>query len=626
MNITMLTVEEMCKKLRPVFGKKIDLIYLKYTVADSMETRREIEMMLNVLYQKHINENVLNEKVLLEPPAEDLISGEYPLGKVVYADSEICTFGLREQDWPRHICVSGMSGSGKTNFAYVILGNFILQKKPFIVFDWKKSFRPLLLADEKIMLITVGNERVANMFKTNINKPPKGVSPREWINLLCDLINDAFFASFGVHKLLTEALDESFKEFGVYEGSENYPTWLYVKEKLIAKEETLRGREAEWLASAVRIAHALTFGAFGDALNSNDRDVLTVDDLLDKSVIFELDSLNNAEKKFFCQFMLTFVYKIKKYNRKGEDFKHAILVDEAHNIFLKDRPSFTKEGITDMIYREIREYGTSLICLDQHISKLSDVVAGNSACNIAFQQVLPADVECVSSIMQLKDHRNFFSMLPVGQAIVRLAERHYKPFQIQVPAVNLKHKEVSDEFVAERTRELVKQYKKVKLFENGCNEYELKKKLEKLDGLYKHTCVEPNEEFLKRQIEAEQKIESKPIEFKKPDWMKEHEKIQKEKNKIFGQNRESQLSQLSRLIKLNNTQKQALQTIKENSNLEISKIYKLLSLSARKGNELKKQFIEQGLVDVEEERNASGWKKFLRPTSMALNLLSENVS
>ncbi len=622
MNITMLTVEELCKKLRPIFGKKIDLIYLKYTVADSLETRREIEMMLNVLYQKHINDNVLNEKVLLEPPAEELIGGEYPLGKVIYADSEICTFGLREQDWPRHVCVSGMSGSGKTNFAYVVLGNFILQKKPFIVFDWKKSFRPLLLADDKIILITVGNERVANMFKTNINKPPKGVNPREWINLLCDLINDAFFASFGVHKLLTEALDESFKEFGVYEGSENYPTWLYVKEKLIAKEEVLRGREAEWLASAVRIAHALTFGAFGEALNSNDRDVLTVDDLLDKSVIFELDSLNNAEKKFFCQFMLTFVYKLKKYNRKSEDFKHAILVDEAHNIFLKDRPSFTKEGITDMIYREIREYGTALICLDQHISKLSDVVAGNSACNVAFQQVLPADVECVSSIMQLKDHRNFFSMLPVGQAIVRLAERHYKPFQIQVPAVKMKLKEVSDEFVAERTRELVKQCKRVKLFENSCNEYELKKRMEKLDGLFKHTCVEPNEEFLKRQIEAEQKIESKPVEFKKPDWLKEHDKIQKEKAKIFGQNRESQLSQLSHSIKLNNTQKQALQTIKENSNLEISKIYKLLSLSARKGNELKKQFIEQGLVDVEEERNASGWKKFLRPTSMALNLLS----
>lgn len=625
MPITTLTVEELCKKLKPVFGKKIDLLYLKYTVTDSLETRREIERMLNVLYQKHVNENVLNDKVLLEPPAEDLIAGDYPLGKVMYAEKEVCTFGLREQDWPRHVCVSGMSGSGKTNFAFVILGNFILQKKPFVVFDWKKSFRPLLLADDKIMLITVGNDRVSNMFKTNINQPPKGVSPREWINILCDLINDAFFASFGVHKLLTEALDESFKEFGVYEGSENYPTWLYVKQKLISKENELRGREAEWLASAIRIAHALTFGAFGDALNSNDRDVLTVEDLLDKQVVFELDSLNNAEKKFFCQFMLTFIYKLKKYNRKGEDFKHAILVDEAHNIFLKDRPSFTKEGITDMIYREIREYGTSLICLDQHISKLSDVVAGNSACNVAFQQVLPSDVDCVASIMQLRESKKFFSMLPVGQAIVRLAERHYNPFLIQVPAIRLKLKEVSDEFVAQRTREIVREYKRSKIFRKSCNTYELKKKIDKLDGLYKHTCIEPNEEFLRKQIEQEQKVESNPVEFKKPDWMKEHEKILKEKNRIFNQNRESQLSQLSRSIKLNDTQRKALELLKNYPKLGISEIYKELSLSARKGNELKEQLIDQGLVDVEEERNISGWKKYLRPTDMALNLLSEKV-
>ena len=39
------------------------------------------------------------------------------------------------------IAILGPSGSGKTTFAFQILANFILHKKPFILFDWKKSFR-----------------------------------------------------------------------------------------------------------------------------------------------------------------------------------------------------------------------------------------------------------------------------------------------------------------------------------------------------------------------------------------------------------------------------------------------------------------------------------------------------
>jgi len=53
-----------------------------------------------------------------------LIKGPYPLGKVDYADKELYPFGLRDRDWVRHVCISGMSGSGKTNFAYQVLGNF----------------------------------------------------------------------------------------------------------------------------------------------------------------------------------------------------------------------------------------------------------------------------------------------------------------------------------------------------------------------------------------------------------------------------------------------------------------------------------------------------------------------
>jgi hypothetical protein len=265
-----------------------------------------------------------------------------------------------------------MSGSGKTNFAFLIAKRFIENEKPFWVFDWKKSFRPLMLIDKDMLCFTIGNPKISNLFKININRPPKNVDPKEWINLLCDLITESFFASYGVHKLLNEILDEMFRDFGVYKGSNNYPTWIQIKDRLeekAAEGKGRRGRESEWLESSLRIAHVLTFGNFGESINNKGKYEMSIEDLMDRRIIFELHTLSNPEKKFFCEFLLTYIYKLMKVNQtKVEDkFKNAILVDEAHNIFLKDSTRFLKESVTDMVYREVREYGISLVCLDQHI-------------------------------------------------------------------------------------------------------------------------------------------------------------------------------------------------------------------------------------------------------------------
>ena len=446
-----LSVEEICNKLRPIFGKKIDEIYFQYSVADGREERDEIVHLLNTLYQKNLNK-LLDKGVLLEPPREEAIDGEYPLATISYANKKLFDFKLREKDWPRHICVTGMSGSGKTTFAFKIIEALNTHKKPYLIFDWKKSFRPLITKDNSILVFTVGDEKVNNTFKTNINQPPKGVAPKEWINVLSDLLTECFSASFGVHKVILETLDEAFKEWGIYHGSENYPTWNHIKWRLEEKLNKIQGREAGWMESALRIATVMTFGEFGKTVNYKGEKSISVEKLLDKKVIMELNSLGSVEKTFFCDFILTYIYKLKKarQNSATQKFDHAIIVDEAHNIFLKKPTSFTNETVTDMIYREMREYGTSLICLDQHVSKISDTVKGNSACHIAFQQQLPQDIYEISEIMQLRESRHYFSQLPVGNAIVKLAERYTLPFLIEVPYVETRNQTITDEDIRSR--------------------------------------------------------------------------------------------------------------------------------------------------------------------------------
>jgi len=65
-----LTVEEICKKLKPVMGKKIEAIYLRYKLSDDRETRQEIEKALHALFEKKLNTSLLDEKVLLLPPRQ----------------------------------------------------------------------------------------------------------------------------------------------------------------------------------------------------------------------------------------------------------------------------------------------------------------------------------------------------------------------------------------------------------------------------------------------------------------------------------------------------------------------------------------------------------------------------
>ena len=644
MNQHQITVEDLARKLKPILGKRIDEIYFRYLNAGNLEEKSEILQLLAGLYQKHLSK-LLDKDFSLEPPKEDSFQGEYPLAKVAYAGQTLFDFNLREKDWPRHVCITGMSGSGKTTFALNILKNFIEKDKPFLVFDWKKSFRPLMKEDPNVMCFTVGNGAISNLFKTNINRPPKGVNPKEWINTLCDLLTESFNVSFGVHKILLETLDETFQGWGVYENSNLYPNWEHIKRMLEVKARDSKGRETGWYESALRIATVLTFGEFGKVVNYDGKKSLSFEDLFDKKVIFELNSLSNIEKKFFCEFILTYIYKLKKAGNEkaSQEFNHAILVDEAHNIFLKKETKFMSESVTDMIYREMREYGTSLICLDQHASKLSDTVIGNSACHVAFQQQLPQDLEEISSLMQLRDKKEIFTQLPVGSAIVKLSERHTSPFLIEVPFTDLRDLSVEDSKVKTKMNCVIEGYEIEK------NDPEFKEKIIYKENLTAKkplvtSSIKPKkEEILVEELNQTQKVllefvKSKLSEDKK---LNEIEKLldsgidsgyyskkdvlvvinialsgKLNFNKSKPSVRKAESVEIKKTLSENLTKEELsfVNFLMGNSNhcMSTVELYKSMGLSSRKGNVIKEKLFQKGILKIEEERNEKGWRKLIK--------------
>ncbi|MCR4284465.1 MAG: DUF87 domain-containing protein [archaeon] len=626
-----LTVEEICNKLRPVYGDKVDKIYFQYTVAESKEEKEEIFHFLNALYQKNLSK-LLDTGVLLEPPREEMIDGTYELGTVSYANRRLFPFKLREKDWPRHVCITGMSGSGKTTLAFSIVDALKKNGKPFLIFDWKKSFRPLLKEDHSLLCFTVGNDLVSNLFKTNINQPPRGVAPKEWINVLADLLTECFYASFGVHKVILETLDEAFKEWGIYNGSLNYPTWNHIKWRLEEKLKKQTGREGGWLESALRIATVLTFGEFGKTVNYKGENSVSVEDLLNQRVILELNSLGNIEKTFFCDFVLMYIYKLKKVTQTevNHSFDHAIIVDEAHNIFLKRETNFANESVTDMIYREMREYGTSLICLDQHISKISDTVKGNSACHMAFQQQLPADVSDISDLMQLWEKKHYFSQLPVGSAIVKLSERYTKPFLVEVPLANVRNFDVNDVEVRSRMNAM----SLTKDFEKNIDEEFNEEIIQPRPVFEESEKVISDEETKPRNIgdilynfvigylnkgvelhEVEKILEESKSQggYTSEDIIKVINRVFEEQGKVKFKKEESP-NNLGDGLNQNPDRQEFLEFLQKNPNHNFStvELYKQIGLSPRKGTKIKKELEAEELIRVEEEKNEKGWKKYIR--------------
>lgn len=650
---TKITIEEIARKLKPIFGEAIDKIYFKYVTSESLEEKNEISQLLSALYQKNLSK-LLEQGILLEPPEENIIKAEYALSPVSYAGKKLHLFGLREKDWPRHVCITGMSGSGKTTFAFSVLKNFIEKEKPFLVFDWKKSFRPLMNLDNSIMLFTVGNKEVSNYFKMNINIPPKGVNPKEWINVLCDLLTESFQVSFGVHKILLETLDEAFEGWGVYEGGKHYPNWKHIKRLLEQKAKDSKGRETGWYESALRVATVLTFGEFGEVINYEGKRNLSIEDLFDKRVILELNSLSNVEKKFFAEYILTYIYKLKKIqeNKINQEFNYAILVDEAHNVFLKNKTYFVSESVTDLVYREMREYGISLICLDQHVSKLSDSVTGNSACHVMFQQQLPEDIRDASQIMQLEQRKDIFSKLSVGQAIVKLSERYTSPFLIEVPFVDLRKHTLPDLELKSKMKaiisgvevekhdpEFLKEITNINEFPREKNpkvEFIPNKKEESLEPETIEIAQFPKKNSSKKDLNEKEKILFEFIKrYKEKNYdLNEIERILEKgvsagyysslevmnsMNFFLGENLKVPLKKEKKISfsfiedKINEEEKKFLNFLSQNPdhNLSTVELYKKIGLSPRKGNVIKDGLLNKNLIKVQEEKHDRGWKKLI---------------
>ncbi len=421
-------LKEIVHKLEPVLGPQAKMLWYKYLNSRTPQTKESWRRKISLLGERLLNQ--YENDIELPPPLPEETIGEYRLGTIIYPNKPYSVFGLREDEFCKHIMITGMTGTGKTTAVIQILKELRKHNKNFMVFDWQREYKKLRKLEEFKELRILRVEK--DSFRFNPLIPPKGTDVREWTAKLVDVINHAYLGSYGTEYILRNLLIKAYRHTKTLEGKEEYPTFKLVKEYL--KKNFLRGRMEWWNQTAIRILDNLTYeGGLGPVLNTEKKTNLK--ELLKSDVIIELDPLSNDDKKFLTEALLLWIYEFRKNQGETHEFRHGIIIEEAHNILSKKKEkSEGGETIMESTLRMIRKFGEAVIVIDQEPSKLSESIKANTNTKIAFTLGNGKDIEDISKSMELnKEQRKYLDILEVGHAIVRIKGRIEKPVMVYFP-------------------------------------------------------------------------------------------------------------------------------------------------------------------------------------------------
>jgi len=403
--------------------------------------KADIEQTLELLAAKHLGKSFEPDRSPFPPPSKKSAqSGNIKLGTVSYGGRKLYWFSLKGDRLKEHILVAGRSGSGKTNLTFVLMEGIISCGIRVLALDWKRGYRDLVSRHKDLRVFTIGRDVAP--FRFNPLIPPAGCEPHLWIKLIVDVIASAYLGGEGVISLLVAGLDHLYSQFGIFDQTQT--GWPTIQELLAwLRTAKLKGRAAMWQASAERILLGMTYGEYGAVLNTQDNS--HVAELLDHNVVLEMDGLSSAsDKVMFSEALTLYLYRYRLAQGPQKKLTNVIILEEAHNLLLK-KSNESKESVLETSIRMVRQYGLGYVFVDQSASLLSKVAFANSYATVALSQKLRSDVQAIAAAMNLTDEqKQALNTLPVGTAVVRLADEHPEPFLVRVPLFPIREGCVSD--------------------------------------------------------------------------------------------------------------------------------------------------------------------------------------
>lgn len=439
-------LRRICHQLRPLIGDLAEALWVQYELADTPTQKLESAQMIRSMGIAHLGVQSSENGIWL-PPDREVTNGEITLGQIQYPRRKPSPLKLSLSDITRHVGIFATTGSGKTNCALNLLRQLHQVEVPFLVIDWKRSYRNLLrdTSMQGLRVYTVGR-KVAPL-EWNPLQPPPGVHPQTWIQILSEVLETTHVSGQGVADVLIEHADKEFRARGFYDQDvdhDEYPNFYDLRNRV--ERARYNGRRALWRDSCLRILRTFTFGPAASAFNA--REPMKLESLLNSPVVLELDmELPRAVRTFFSEVILRWIHLYRLGQGECTSLRHVLVLEEAHNIF-PQRPVETLSGGLESVYREIRSFGQGLVAITQHCSRLPIYLLGNTGTLILMSLTHELDILAARQALFLKrGEEAFLDRLKVGEAIIKVKGR-LGATHVRFPLVPITAGSVKDEELA----------------------------------------------------------------------------------------------------------------------------------------------------------------------------------
>lgn len=377
------------------------------------------------------------------------------------------SFSISKSDIQKHVFVTGLTGSGKTNTVKQILAT---AERPFLIIESaKREYRRLRAAPgfKGLKVFTIGDSLAP------LRHNPFMVLPKVSLITHIDNLKSIFNASFSLYGPMPYILEKCLfniyqhKGWNITTGKHHrikldsfadckanrfiFPTIVDLKievHRYVKEELEYKGELQDNIRSAiVTRLESLAVGAKGFIFNTHE--FLDFEELLQGKVVFELESLaDDDDKAFFVGLILTFVseYRLSLARRsvldQTEGLKHVMVIEEAHRLLKNVSTERTSEMMGNPkgkaveafcnIIAEMRALGQGVIVAEQIPTKIAPDVIKNTNTKIAHRLVSYDDQSAMGAGMGLDETESrYYNQLCTGFALAH-KEGMSKPVELQI--------------------------------------------------------------------------------------------------------------------------------------------------------------------------------------------------
>lgn len=380
------------------------------------------------------NKEIMQQAARSHPKAKpEKKRPEIFIGNIILDQHYAGNLTLPLKSFNLHSAVLGQIGSGKSYLIKHIVPQLKELRLTVIILDCEGEYGTLLKScpPEDIWLFNPATDR------DNFLEPPPGVAPKEWLNKLKNIIREVFFLRDGSLNLLGEVLTKLYRERGIFEDSDDFPTII----DLVRCLDSLSFRPGSRFSGY----HESLVNRFKSLLDNLEpvlcckKGYHIAKEKEGKIIIYNTASLSDDVRSFYVNLKLL---REATYREKlpPQGLKVVFVIEEAHTLFnASDDRYDLGESYVCRSARTLRKRGISIIFSDQVPSALPAPLMANVSNNYILRL---SNGKCIRSVAQstnlLREQAEYLPVIPKRQMIFMSAD-FPEPLLIEIPELSFEY-------------------------------------------------------------------------------------------------------------------------------------------------------------------------------------------